>query len=280
MSLKQIRRRYRLYQRQREGRLRRRLFGTHVAGALMGAGDFVYAIDIEDQAVRPTARPYEPPVGGEIARVAQLIGPSDDVLVVGAHIGTVAIPVSRLCRALWAIEANPRTFALLEINLRLNDAKNVRAVNIAASDKQEEVEFVLSRTNSGGSKRMPQLRAPIYFYDDPEIVRLKARPLDDLFPDHSFSLVFMDIEGSEYAALKGMQRILSTARALFVEFLPHHLRDVSGVTPEEFTGTIEPHFGELLIPSKNLRVRRPEFRQALRAMYDKNEGDAGLVFTR
>jgi FkbM family methyltransferase len=269
-----------MYQRQREGRLRRRLFGTHVAGALMHAGDFVYAIDIEDQAVRPSARRYEPPVGEEIARVTQLVGQSDDVLVVGAHIGTVAIPVARLCRALWAIEANPRTFALLEINLRLNDAKNVHAVNIAAGDKEEEVEFVLSRTNSGGSKRMPRLRAPIYFYDDPEIVRLKARPLDDLFPDHRFSLVFMDIEGSEYAALKGMQRILGGARALFVEFLPHHLRDVASVTPEEFTSVIEPYFSKLLIPSKNIKVPRAEFRAALRAMYDKNEGDAGLVFTR
>src|SRR5690348_3644671 len=245
MTLKQIRRRYRMYQRQREGRLRRRLFGTHVAGALMRAGEFVYAIDIEDQAVRPSARRYEPPVGEEIARVAERIGKSDDVLVVGAHIGTVAIPVSRLCRALWAIEANPRTFALLEINLRLNDAKNIHAVNVVAGDKAEEFEFVLSRTNSGGSKRMPRLRAPIYFYDDPEIVKLKARPLDDLFPDHRFSLVFMDIEGSEYVAIKGMQRILAGAQALFLEFLPHHLRDVSGVTPEEFAGAIEPHFGEL-----------------------------------
>ncbi|MGH7033563.1 MAG: FkbM family methyltransferase [Stellaceae bacterium] len=275
-----MRRRFRLYQRQREGRLRLRLFGPHVAGALMRAGDFIYAIDIEDQAVRPIARAYEPPVGAEIARVAALIGPSDDVLVVGAHIGTVAIPVARFCRALWAIEANPRTFALLELNLKLNDAKNVHAVNIVVSDNEEEVEFVLSRTNSGGSKRMPRLRRPIYFYDDPAIVRLKARPLDELFPKPSFSLIFMDIEGSEYAALKGMQRILGSARALLVEFLPHHLRDVSGVTPEEFTGAIEPHFGELFVPSKNLRVQQRAFQQTLRAMYDKNEGDAGLVFTR
>lgn len=127
---------------------------------------------------------------------------------------------------------------------------------------------------------MPQTRSPMYFYDNPAIAKLRANALDQALQDQTFSLVFMDIEGSEFIALKGMQRILGEASALFVEFLPHHLRDVSGVSPEEFVDQIAPHFDALFIPSKGLRLQRAEFKSTLRAMYDKDEGDAGLVFTR
>lgn len=202
------------------------------------------------------------------------------MLVVGANIGTVAIPVAKMCRELWAIEANPHTFELLKLNLKLNDAMNVHALNIMAGEREEETDFILNRTNSGGSKRMPKRMSFVYRYDHPQIVTLKTEALDAVLGEIGFSLVFMDIEGSEYFALRGMQKILSRASTLFVEFLPRHLRDVSGVSPEEFVAAIEPHFDSLFIPSKDLKVSRPEFKHALRRMYDNNEADAGLVFQR
>ena len=152
--------------------------------------------------------------------------------------------------------------------------------NIMAGDCDEETDFVLNRTNSGGSKRMPKVKASMYFADHPDIVTLRAQALDAALPGIDFALVFMDIEGSEYFALKGMQKILSRAQTLFVEFLPHHLRNVSGVSPEEFVTPIEPHFSRLFIPSKNQNVTRPAFKETLRRMYDRDEADAGLVFTR
>ena len=269
-----------MHQRRLEGRLRRRLFGDHVAAALFRSGGGVYAIDIEDDIVRPRRGGYRSPVEEEIRRVAEFITHDDNVLVVGAHIGTVAIPVAKLCRALWAIEANPRTFELLSYNLRVNDADNVHALNLMAGDREEEIDFVQNRMNSGGSKRMPKVKAAMYFADHPDVVRLKTRPLDAALDGIDFALVFMDIEGSEYFALRGMQRILGRAKTLFVEFLPHHLRNVSSVSPEEFLAPIEPHFERLFVPSKNLTVARPEFRRVLSQMYDADEADAGLVFTR
>jgi len=280
LSIKQFRRTLRLYQRPLQGRLRRLMFGEHVFAAVIRTRSGVYAIDLEDDAVRASARHYDAQVADEVRRVSDYLEANANVLVVGAHIGTVAIPLAKLCRSLWAIEANPRTFELLQLNMQLHGTRNIHTFNVAAGDHEEEIEFVLNRTNSGGSKRMPKVRSSAYFHDAPQIVKLKTQALDALLAGNSFSLVFMDIEGSEYLALKGMQRILSEAKTLFVEFLPHHLRDVSGVSPEEFLAPIEPHFAQLFIPSKNLRVARPEFKRALRALYDNNEGDAGLVFTR
>ncbi len=274
---KRLRRSLRMYQRYLQGRLRRRLFGEHIAAAIMRSGTGIYAIDIEDDIVRPRAHGHKSVVEEEIRRVAQFIDRDANVLVVGANIGTVAIPVARMCRDLWAVEANPRTFELLKFNIKLNDATNVHALNIMVGEREEETDFILNRTNSGGSKRMPKKMSFAYRYDRPQIVRLKTQALDVVLGEIGFSLVFMDIEGSEYFALRGMQNILSRASTLFVEFMPHHLRDVSGVSPEEFVAAIEPHFDSLFIPSKNLTVARPEFKSALRRMYDNDEADAGLV---
>jgi tRNA G37 N-methylase Trm5 len=43
-----------------------------------------------------------------------------DVLIVGAHIGTLAIPISRLAKHVDAIEANPETFKFLSLNVAMN----------------------------------------------------------------------------------------------------------------------------------------------------------------
>jgi FkbM family methyltransferase len=211
-----------------------------------------------------------------LERVFRYANRDADVLVVGAHLGALVVPIAKTCKSVVAIEANPRTFELLKMNLLLNDATNVSAHNIAASEKSERLEFVASRNNSGGTKRMPKVRAFEYFYDKPTTFSVQAHSLKD----GTFSLVFMDVEGSEYFALKGMQRILEGAQTLFVEFLPHHLRNVSGVSPRDFLSPVEKHFNKLLVPSKAQQVDKAGFLPTLQSMFDRDEGDDGLIFTK
>jgi len=208
------------------------------------------------------------------------ITPDSTVLVVGAHVGTLAIPLARHARHLIAIEANPHTFRLLQMNLRLNDITNQDAHNLAASDKIEDIKFLLSRVNSGGSKREPLKKEEIYYYDKPETISVPAVPLDKLLASKNVDFVLMDIEGSEYFALKGMPNILAQTRAIQVEFLPHHLKNVSGVTPEQFAELFTPHFDTLRIPSLQCEVNRSEFGPKLRKMYEQDQGDEGLIFEK
>jgi FkbM family methyltransferase len=279
-SMKRLRRALRAVQRAHHGRQRRNMLGQHIVAVLMRTGNGVFAVDVEDDIVRPRPGGHRTHGEEEIARAVAFLDDQTNVLVVGTHIGTIAIPLARRCKALWAIEPSPNTFELLNYNIALNRANNVTPLNFAASDRDDEIEFVASRTNSGGSKRMPKIRAPIYFRDHPQILRVPARPLDRALEDISFKLIFMDCEGSEYLALKGMPRLLAGATALFVEFLPHHLKNVAGVTPEEFVEAIGPSFTTLHVPSKNITVARDAFNVTLRAMYDGDEGDEGLVFSR
>ena len=261
-------------------RTKRRMIGPHVEALLVSSKNGLFLVDVEDQTVGRKLS-YNGEYGlDELARLQSAISPQSHVLVVGTHIGTLAVAISKHCAQLTAIEANPKTFRFLELNLLINACANVRAINIAASDKREAIQFVMNRTNSGGSKRLPVHRDYAYFYDSPEVISVNAVPLDELLAGQSFEAILMDIEGSEYFALKGMQTLLASARVLFMEFVPHHLKNVSGVSVPELLSTVTPHFSHLFIPSKNLRLSQEQFVPALQGMFDNDESDDGLEFSK
>jgi FkbM family methyltransferase len=259
---------------------RRRLIGHHVEAVLVRGDNGAFLVDVEDMSVGWRLARDGEYGAAELQRVLSVITEQATVLMVGTHVGTLAVPASKHCRNLIAIEANPRTFQLLQENLLLNECHNVRALNIAANDKNEEIQFVLSRTNSGGSKRMPMIPAYAYFYDSPKIVPVEAHPLDEVLGDSPIDIVLMDIEGSEYFALGGMQRILSRASVLFMEFIPHHLRNVSGVSVDQPLGRIRQHFSTMFVPSQEITVSRDRFGEVLQAMYDHEQSDEGIVFKK
>ncbi|MEQ8824327.1 MAG: FkbM family methyltransferase [Filomicrobium sp.] len=215
----------------------------------------------------------------EIARIESLTDKSSNVLFVGGHIGTIAIPIAETVHKVTVVEPNPKTHRLLKTNIAINGTDNIRTVTVAASDQKGEIEFVLNTTNSGGSKRMPIIKDYMYFYDNPEITSVPCDRLDDLVPE-PVDLIVMDIEGSEYFALKGMPRHLSETQHLIIEFLPHHLRNVAAITVAEFLKPIENEFDQLFIPSRQMTVRREEFQKVLEEMYEADMCDEAMVFSK
>ena len=77
-----------------------------------------------------------------------------------------------------------------------------------------------------------------------------------------------------------MKKILSHAKHLIVEFLPHHLKNVSGVSVKEFLKVIDPYFNSLYIPSKKITVNKSNFLKILENMYNSEESDEGIVFSK
>ena len=261
-------------------RLRRRILGASTQALLVESRNGLFLVDVEDLYVGRHLSAQGEYGSAEIERLKQHVDMEADVLIVGAHVGSVAIPISHYCRSVTAIEANPRTCRLLRLNVLANERSNVGVINIAASDKKENLQFVMSRVNSGGSKRMPLTREYMYFYDSPEIATVRADRLDDLLKGTRFNAVFMDIEGSEYFALRGMQKILDAARVLFMEFVPHHLKNVSGASVDQLLELIKPHFSTLFVPSKNSTVSKDQFGDVLQEMYDRQQSDDSIVFTK
>lgn len=254
-------------------------FGERAFGLLVRGKDGLWAIDPEDLYVG--AALLRDGIYNETERrlAESFLSKKSDALIVGAHIGTHAIAIAGKCRSVTAIEANPNTFAFLEANVLLNRRTNIELHQTAAAEKNKTIRFLANRANSGGSKRMPRKGLKeAYIYDHPEILKIKAVSLDDYLGPRTYDLILMDIEGSEYFALKGMPKILAKAKALSVEFLPHHLKYVAGVTPRTFLSVIPPSFEWLYVPENRELVPRKDMERTLEAMYKAGEGHDGLYF--
>ena len=257
-----------------------RLLGRHVHSVVAKTAQGYFAVQVSDSAVGRSLRTQGSFGTEQLDSIRSLLNGESRVLVVGAHVGTLAIPLAKSCATVVAIEANPDTFELLKMNVALNGATNCRAIQIAASNDEQPIKFLMSTDNSGGSKRAPVITKRLYYYDRPREVTVPAARLDQLLETDDFDLVLMDIEGSEYFALQGMQRILAHCQTLIVEFLPHHLRYVAGISVAEFLTPIEGHFSTLTVPRIGKTVQRDEFLACLSAMYESGLGDDGIIFSR
>ena len=261
----------------KSNRLRNKL-GNNIKAIITNSENGLFAVDPEDLEVGQKLRS-----GGfgieELQRLKKFIDDKSKVLIVGTHIGSLAIPLSKHCKEVTAIEANPNTFELLEINLHLNNAKNITPHNIFANDSHEKVEFLLNTVNSGGSKMKPKKSSFLYDYDNPEIIELESHKLDDYLPNHDYDLILLDIEGSEYFAMKGMKDILSNCKTLVVEFLPHHLKNVADIDVETFLSVLPGHFTKFELPNNKQEHNISEVKTVLQKMYDSNIGEDGIIFT-
>ena len=258
-------------------RMKRR-FGGKTSTLTVETKNGIFVVDAADLEVGGKLRTKGEYGTEEINRISNYITDKSSVLIVGAHIGSLAIPIAKKCSKLVAIEANPRNFDLLQKNIELNKITNLTAYNIAASDKSETIKFQMNTVNSGGSKRVPVNNHYMYTYDNPEVIDVEAHSLDNYLSNTSFDLVLIDIEGSEYFAMRGMKEILTNTKTLIVEFLPHHITNVAGIRLTDFLDNIPQHLGQITIPSRNATYPVDVGIVTLRQMFDNGDGDDGIIF--
>jgi len=264
----------------RERKARLKTFGNHALGLVVEAKEGLFIVDPEDNAV--SARllqdgDYNP---AEVQEALRFIRPDSRVLIIGAHIGAHVVALSRHCRGLDAIEANPRTFKFLAANVKLNSCHNVQLLQMAAGLEGETISFLMNTENSGGSKRQPVTNQVYYDYDNPEKVTLTTRALDNVFGSSVFDFVLMDIEGSEFFALQGMQRVLANAKVLAMEFLPFAAREVAGVEINDLSAQILPHFTSMLVPESDQTFTGDRMGAELARMFQANECHDLLYFMK
>jgi len=181
------------------------------------------------------------------------------VLIVGAHVGAILVPVAKKVLRVVAIEANPETLELLRMNVILNGLHNVEIHGFAAGDRNGEVSFLAARMNSGGSGlEIGERGRWVFVYDRAERISVQMKKLDEVFPDDCFDLIIMDIEGSEALALRGMRNLLQRSHGLLVEVFEDHLRRVAKISNDEFLSLIAPYYDEAVILSE-----KPHWRESV-----------------
>ena len=143
---------------------------------------------------------------------------------IGANIGseTVYAMLSGVFSQAVAIEPEPHNFALLEENLAANDLQSrVRAVNCAAGLREETRLLVRSAWNKGGHA-IEGTEGGTEFRD---AITVNVLPLPLILEraglgEKRVGLVWIDVNGSEAAVLRGMGDMLARHVPIVIEHLP------------------------------------------------------------
>ena len=135
---------------------------------------------------------------------------------VGAHIGTITLPMSKIASHVTAFEPFPKTFDHLKKNVDLNKLSNVDIYNVALGDKHESVFFMDDdndrlKNNNGGMHVFTtndlltgERSASIAKLENLGIVSV---PLDNMNLN-KIDLMLVDIEGMEDKFLIGAKETL------------------------------------------------------------------------
>lgn len=225
--------------------LRNKILGKYAIGVIYETKNGNIAAPINDLMVGKKLGKYGEYDMSEVNTIKDFIKPTDTIYIVGVHWGTLLIPLSKYCNKVIGYEANPKTFYFLETNLLINRIDNVLLFNNAAGDASKKVKFYTSTINSGGSKIKPKIDKYMYKYDDPDTIEVDMIAIDEHAKINKLEDaqgIIMDIEGAEYYALQGMTNTLKTSKFLYIEYVPHHLENVSNTSNEDFFSLILPHY--------------------------------------
>ena len=172
----------------------------------------------------------------ETAMIAGLLRQGDVFVDVGANIGYFTLLASRAVGAtgrVIAIEANPRTFAKLEANVRLNRCDNVDLRHVAAGETPGFAAIVEREAGNAGGDQVDFAAAASQ-------TSVQVERLDRIVGERAVRLIKLDIEGAEAKALRGATGLLERADApdLVFEFTPSFLEGM-GDAPRALIGLVE-----------------------------------------
>ena len=170
--------------------------------------------------------------------IGQRLVPGDTFIDVGANIGYFSLLASKLVGEsgrVVAIEASPEIFNALQGNLARNRARNVRAVNVAATDRKGWVRLFRGPDSNIGRTT---IREECGFEFECEA---EAAPLSAILQPEEVQnarLIKIDVEGAEWWVVAGMGPLLGSGRTdleIVVEVQPGLLAQ-QGKRPEDLLG--------------------------------------------
>lgn len=156
---------------------------------------------------------YEKELGTLIKKILE---PGDVFLDVGANIGYFSLLAAKQQATAKVIAFEPisSVFEKLEENISINNAKNVTAIKVAVGKKNEDKEIFIAGADNMG---MSSFQKPDNYSGVTEMVRVIT--IDEWIRTSGLSkinLIKFDIEGSELAALEGMNEALQNFKPLII----------------------------------------------------------------
>ncbi|WP_297845383.1 FkbM family methyltransferase [Pseudomonas sp.] len=174
-----------------------------------------------------TAKEYEPGVTAVILRV---LAEGMTFIDIGANIGYFSVLAAKRVGnqgKVFAVEPYPYNIKILHTNIELNSLNNVEILPFALAEKKGFLNYDDCAGNSG---TVTQIDADFAIRLNSTMVYCVR--LDDVIDaDVAVDLIKMDIEGAEYLALKGMNRVIREQRPIIIsEISNSFLKRISGVS--------------------------------------------------
>jgi len=224
------------------------------------------------------------------AWIAERLRPGDVFVDVGANIGYFSLLASKLVGEkgrVVAIEASPEVFGLLRRNLELNATRNVRAVNVAISDREGCVQLYSAPGHDSGRTTAAQSWAEEQHFTASSKVR--AFPLPAVLHEEEIRaarVIKIDVEGYEWQVVSGMAEMLKACRPdveIMVEVTPLVLR-AQGKSCEDLLRIFAPlgfdayRINNDYSPMRYLSSKRPD--RPLRVRDSNLTDQEDLIFSR
>jgi len=142
---------------------------------------------------------------------------ADSIVIVGSHIGSLLVPLSRASKKIIGFEPDAMNFKLLSKNILLNEIHNAEVINVAVGREQGVVAIVRNNLNTGNTS--------ISMSCDNASEQVEIVTLDNSLNGAPIDLMVMDIEGHEKHALEGGSKTIELTEKLYVEFAPEQLME-------------------------------------------------------
>lgn len=147
-------------------------------------------------------------------RLTNFLSEGDTFIDIGANHGSYSIIAAKIVGRrgfVMSVEPQPRLAELLNISLTLNGHSNFEIHQIACSDREGAADMFIPEYNSGEASIFSTLSAT----HKHQTIKVKLKPFDSAFEWQGFPgnvFVKLDIEGSEYAFLKGAREMIRTRK--------------------------------------------------------------------
>ncbi len=226
------------------GQLRARILSNHGEGIVANTQNGLLVVDPQDFGVSRSLLRDGSYGWPEIEWLGVILNEHSRIVFVGAHIGSLLVPIARRSRAssVIAFEPSPRNHRLLGMNLTLNGLSSIAVHRIAAGDSEGVARFTENRTNSGNSR--------ISHSGEVEVQVSRLDSLLESLP--TIDLMVMDTEGFEVHAMRGGSNSLAKTGYFFVEYAPEQLLE-HGSKPNDFIELAAEHFTSMYIPGDPVR---------------------------
>ena len=167
---------------------------------------------------------------------------------IGAHVGYFTLLMAGLAGdsgRVLAFEPAAENYNLLVANIKLNDFKNVTAIQKAVSDRTGQAKLYLNGSGSGGNTLYGQGS------DYTESIAVNMVSIDEFLRGEMcpVDIIKIDVEGGELAVLSGMTKTcrLSDNLKLFIEFNPPLLQQSNTDMAEYWDKLVELGFKHIFL---------------------------------